>query len=337
MGIIITGAAGYIGSIVTEELLRDGFSVIAVDNLQQGHREAIASEAMFVKADLADTEKLGEVFKNYQIEAVVHLAAESLVSESITNPQKYFRANIINGMNLLEAMLQYGVQNIIFSSSAAVYGEPQHIPIEEEHPQIPINPYGESKLIFEHILDWYGRAYGIKHISLRYFNAAGSSNNYGEDHYPETHLIPNVLRAALKGNPVSIFGTDYPTKDGSCVRDYIHVIDIALAHIRALKKLGTLEASGIENSSSHESGSVYNIGNGAGFSVLEVVDATRQITNIDIPLDFQSRRPGDPAVLVASSNRATEELGWKPRFPEIEAIIESAWRWMKKHPEGYSE
>lgn len=221
-------------------------------------------------------------------------------------------------------MLDHRVDKLIFSSSAAVYGEPQSIPIEEEHPKNPINAYGESKLMFERIVEWYGKAYGLKHISLRYFNAAGATRLLGEDHSPETHLIPNVLKAALDENsPIAIFGADYPTKDGSCVRDYVHVVDIAQAHILALGKVEKL------------SGGAYNLGNGEGYSVIEVIEAARKITGSKIPAKVSPRRPGDPAVLVASSTRAKSELGWKPKFPKLEAIIESAWKWMRRYPTGY--
>jgi UDP-glucose 4-epimerase len=223
-------------------------------------------------------------------------------------------------------MLKYSVNKLIFSSSAAVYGEPETTPIGEDHPKTPVNSYGDSKLMFEHILAWYGKAYGLKHVSVRYFNAAGASNRLGEDHRPETHLIPRVLKAALAGNsPVTVFGTDYPTKDGSCIRDYVHVLDIARAHMLALERLDSL------------SGRVYNLGNGEGYSVIEVVETARRVTGVDIPVKTDPRRPGDPAVLVASSGRAESELGWKPDFTELDSIIESAWNWMRQHPDGYEQ
>ena len=324
MNIIVTGGAGYVGSIVAEELLRKGYKVVILDNLQQGHRQAILPEAELVIADICDAEALEQVFYRHQIDAVMHMAGETVVEYSMTDPRRFFRNNIVGGINLLDTMLKHEVAKLIFSSSAAIYGQPDSTPIEEDHPTLTINSYGETKLMFERILKWYGKAYHIKHVSLRYFNAAGASELLGEDHYPETHLIPNVLKAAWdKDSHVSIFGTDYPTKDGSCIRDYVHVIDIAQAHILALEKIEQL------------SGNAYNLGNGEGYSVLEVVEAAKKVTGTDIPMDISPRRAGDPAVLVASSKRAKAELGWKPEFPEIEAIIASAWSWLKKHPKGY--
>jgi UDP-glucose 4-epimerase len=324
MNILVTGGVGYVGSIVTEELLNKGYRVIILDNLQQGHKEASLPEAEFVLADICEAQALEDVFHRFEIDAVMHMAAETVVEYSMTDPKRYFHNNIVGGIDLLDAMLKHNVYKFVFSSSAAVYGEPRTTPIEEDHPKIPVNSYGESKLMFEHILEWYGKAYGLKHISLRYFNAAGATKLLGEDHHPETHLIPNVLKAALdKNNPVSIFGTDYPTKDGSCIRDYVHVIDIAQAHILALETIEQL------------SGRAYNLGNGEGYSVLEVVEAARKATHAEIPVKISPRRAGDPAVLVASSRRAKEELGWRSKFPELEAIIESAWKWMKQHPKGY--
>ncbi len=312
------------GSIVSEQLLGAGYEVIILDNLQQGHKGAMLPDVEFVLADICDSQALEDIFRQFKVDAVMHMAAETVIEFSMTDPKRYFQNNIIGGMNLLDTMLKYDVSKFIFSSTAAVYGEPQSIPIEEAHPKVPVNSYGESKLMFEHILDWYGKAYALKHISLRYFNAAGASERLGEDHCPETHLIPIVFKTALdKSSPVAVFGTDYPTKDGSCVRDYVHVLDIAKAHILALEKLEGL------------SGRVYNLGNGGGYSVLEVVEVARKITGMNIPARVHSRRPGDPAVLVASSIRAKSELGWKPEFPKLESIIESAWVWTREHPNGY--
>lgn len=326
MSILVTGAAGYIGSIVTEKLIQEGNSVIALDNLTQGHQGAIVPEAMFIQAELADSEKLEQVFRHYQISSVMHLAAESLIGESMTDPKRYFHNNVIGSTNLLDTMLKYGVHEIVFSSSAAVYGEPKKVPIEESDPTIPVNAYGESKLMFERILHWYGRAYKLRFIALRYFNAAGASERLGEDHNPETHLIPNALKVALgQRDYVPILGTDYPTKDGSCLRDYIHVLDIAKAHLLALKQLDR-----------GESNKAYNLGNSEGYSVFEVISAVRNVTGADIPTVVQSRRPGDPPVLVASSKLAKSELGWHPEYPALESIVESAWRWQKEHPHGYS-
>jgi UDP-glucose 4-epimerase len=339
MKILVTGGAGYVGSIVAEELLKYGYHVWALDNLQQGHKEAVPEGAEFVSADICDLASLEGVFRHHKFDAVMHMAAETAVEFSITDPQRYVQNNIVGGFNLLEAMRKYQVRKLVFSSSAAVYGEPESMPIMEEHPKAPVNAYGESKLIFERILDWYGRAYGLKHISLRYFNAGGASKLLGEDHRPETHLIPNVLKATLIQPPisnrqpqgpgtrdsgfVSIFGTDYPTKDGSAIRDYIHVIDIAQAHALALERLEDL------------SGRAYNLGNGEGYSVLEVIEEAKRVTGVDVSVKVRARRPGDPEVLVASSNLAKRELGWKPQFPELGSIIESAWIWLREHPNGY--
>jgi UDP-glucose 4-epimerase len=324
MNILVTGGAGYVGSIVAEELLKVGFGVIVSDSLQQGHRGAVPPGAEFVCADICDAQALDGLFQRERIDAVMHMAAETVVEYSMTDPARYFHNNIVGGMKLLDAMLKHEVYKLIFSSSAAVYGDPQRIPIQEDHPKLPVNSYGESKLMFERILEWYGKAYRLKHISLRYFNAAGASESLGEDHRPETHLIPNVLRAAWsKNSAVPIFGTDYPTKDGSCIRDYVHVVDIARAHVLALENLQKRHAR------------AYNLGSGEGYSVLEVVEVARRVTGVEIPLRISPRRSGDPAVLVASSKRAKSELGWKPRFPELGTIIESAWSWMMRHPQGY--
>jgi UDP-glucose 4-epimerase len=326
MKILVTGAAGYIGSVLTEELIRQEYQVIALDNLSQGHRAAVVSEATFVQADLGDSEALDEVFQLYHIDTVMHLAAESLVEESMTDPKRYFHNNVVGGLNLLDTMLKHHVSKLVFSSTAAVYGNPYSIPIKEGAPTPPVNVYGESKLMFEKILHWYGHAYGLKFISLRYFNAAGASERFGEDHHPETHLIPNVLKAALHQNsPVLIFGTDYPTKDGSGIRDYVHVIDIAKAHMLALDKLQDL------------TGRVHNLGNSRGYSVFEVINTAEKVTGTKIPLKVCPRRPGDPAILIASSQRATEELGWKPEYSELERIVDSAWKWLMKHPNGYND
>jgi UDP-glucose 4-epimerase len=324
VAILVTGGAGYVGSIVAEKLLLEGHEVVILDNLQQGHREAVPPEAEFVLADICDRKDLERVFRRFDIDAVMHMAAETMVEYSMIEPKSFFHHNIVGGINLLDIMLQHHVHRFIFSSSAAVYGEPQGIPIEESHPKAPVNAYGESKLMFERILEWYGRAYGLKFISLRYFNAAGASLRLGEDHRSETHLIPNVLRVALgQASEVPIFGTDYATEDGSCVRDYVHVLDIARAHILALEKLDSL------------SGRAYNLGNGNGYSVNEVVEVARRVTGAEIPKKICPRRQGDPAVLVASSELARSELGWEPEYPELESIIESAWRWMRAHPKGY--
>jgi len=326
MNILVTGGAGYVGSIVAEMLLKEGHKLLVFDNLQQGHRQAVLPEAELVIGDICDAKALDGVFQRFKVNAVMHMAAESTVEYSMTDPKRYFYSNIVGGINLLDTMLKHNVHKLIFSSSAAIYGEPQATPIEEKHPKIPLNSYGETKLMFERILEWYGKAYGLKHVSLRYFNAAGATNLLGEDHHPETHLIPNVLKAALdKNNPVSIFGTDYPTKDGSCVRDYVHVIDIAQAHILALEKIEQL------------SGRAYNLGNGEGYSVLEVVEAARKATHAEIPVKISPKRAGDPATLVASSSQARSQLGWHPEYSALDTIIESAWQWQRNHPYGYKK
>jgi UDP-glucose 4-epimerase len=254
------------------------------------------------------------------------MAAETAVEYSTIDPRRYFEVNVTGGMKLLETMLRNSCLNIVFSSTAAIYGEPQSLPIGEDHPKNPSNAYGESKLIFERILGWYGKAYGLRHISLRYFNAAGATKFLGEDHRPETHLIPNILKAAIQQNTsVAVFGNDYQTKDGSCIRDYIHVIDIARAHLLALQRLKDLSSR------------AYNLGNGNGYSVLEVIETAKKITGLNITVEHHQKRPGDPAKLVASSKRAREELGWVPRFDDIESIVESAWRWILKNPKGYGQ
>jgi len=324
MNILVTGAAGYIGSVVTERLLEEGYNVIAVDNLQKGHRDALDSSAHFECADFGDPVVLDDILSTHQVSGVMHLAADSIVPESMFDPQKYFRNNIVSSLNLLNAMVKYNVSKLVFSSSAAVYGIPESIPITEDASISPVSPYGESKIIFEKILKWYGSAYGLGAISLRYFNAAGATSIHGEHHEPETHLIPNVLKVALgKAQHVPIFGSDYETADGTCIRDYVHVVDIADAHLRALSKI---EDIGVK---------AYNLGSEKGYSVLEVVRIAEQVTGVDIPVVFEPSRAGDPPVLVASSELARKELGWNPRYPELEDIIDSAWQWQSKYPDGY--
>ncbi len=328
MKVLVTGGAGYLGSIIASELLSNGYEVIVLDNLQQGHKEAVPLGAEFILSDICNSRALAEVFRQFKIDAVVHMAAETVTEYSTTDPKRFFKTNITGGINLLNTMLEHAVNRLIFSSSAAIYGQPQagNKYLEEDHPKNPINAYGESKLIFERILKWYRIAYGLKHISFRYFNAAGATESLGEYHHPETHLIPNVLKVALNGmGSVQIFGADYPTKDGSCIRDYIHVVDIAQAHILALDKLDIL------------SGQAYNLGNGRGFSVIEVIETAKSVTEVNIPVTVSHRRDGDPSVLVASSSQAELELGWKPEFPDLESIVESAWRWSKKYPNGYTK
>jgi UDP-glucose 4-epimerase len=325
--IMITGGAGYIASHVVKELLRQGYQPIVYDNLQAGHRKAV-NEAFLIEGDLADRGKLRETLHSYSIDAVMHFAADSLVGESVKNPLKYFNNNVKNSLQLLEILDEFGVKKFVFSSSAAVYGEPEKIPITEEHACLPTNPYGETKWIFEKVLQAFYEARKLDYISLRYFNAAGAdpTGGLGEDHSPETHLIPIGLQAALAGGSIPVFGADYDTPDGTCIRDYIHVTDLAEAHILALQKLETRGSSGI-----------YNLGNGNGYSVREVIDTIRKVTKRKIATTESPRRPGDPARLVASSEKIKKELGWVPKYPELETIVETAWQWHRKHPKGYGD
>jgi UDP-glucose 4-epimerase len=325
--ILVTGGAGYIGSHVVKELLKKGHRPIVYDNLQTGHRKAVIG-VPFIEGDLGDPGKLKVVFQSHPIESVMHFAADCLVGESVSNPLKYFNNNVKNGIQLIEIMEQFSVKMIVFSSSAAVYGEPTEIPIRETHSCQPTNPYGETKWIFERLLHAFQQAGKIAYVSLRYFNAAGAdpSGQLGEDHFQESHLVPICLFAALTSKPVSIFGTDYDTPDGSCVRDYIHVTDLAQAHILALERLEAGIGSGI-----------YNLGNGSGYSVKEVIDAIRRVTGKSVPAIEAPRRPGDPARLVASSDKIRDELGWNPQYPDLGSIIETAWKWHRSHPNGYDD
>jgi UDP-glucose 4-epimerase len=325
MRVLVTGGAGYIGSVVTEELVRDGHEVVVYDNLVKGHREAIIDEAVFVEGDLLNGALLRDTLLGHRVDAVVHMAAFSLVGESVQNPRKYYKNNVQAGISLINAMLDCDIRKIVFSSTAAVYGEPERQPIEEDFPHNPTNPYGETKLAFEHALRWYENAYNIRYASLRYFNAAGASERCGELHDPETHLIPLVLQAATgRLKEVTIFGDDYPTRDGTCVRDYIHVTDLARAHVLAL---GELERRSC----------VYNLGcGGDGYTVREVIDTAQQVTGLEIPVRMGARRAGDPAVLVASPERIKQELGWQPTLGDLRTIIQSAWNWMQGHPTGYA-
>jgi UDP-glucose 4-epimerase len=320
MRVMVTGGAGYIGSVVTEELLRSGDEVVVYDSLYKGHREAVVEGAAFVKGDLLDTALLHETLTQHRVEAVVHMAADSLVGESVKEPAKYYRNNVIGGLSLLDAMRGAGVPLLVFSSTAAVYGEPAKQPIEETDPTAPTNPYGETKLAFEKALRWYDEAHGMRFVSLRYFNAAGATDRCGELHSPETHLIPLVLQAAAgQRAEITVFGNDYPTPDGTCVRDYIHVVDLAQAHVLALHALAKGHPS-----------SLYNLGcGGEGYSVQQVIDCAKGVTGRNIPVRMGPRRPGDPAVLIASSARIMRELGWKPTRQRLDTIVESAWRWMQ--------
>jgi len=325
MRVLVTGGAGYIGSVVVEELLNDGHEVVVYDNLAKGHRDSVPANVTFVEHDLLATNRLAETLRGNEIEAVIHMAADSLVGESVQKPEKYYRTNVLGGLSLLDAMKEAGVGRLVFSSTAAVYGEPEKQPIEETDPANPTNPYGQTKLAFERALPWYEGAHGIRYASLRYFNAAGATERCGEWHDPETHLIPLVLQAAAGQRPqVDIYGDDYPTRDGTCVRDYIHVIDLARAHILAL---GILE----------ERSAIYNLGcGGDGYTVRDVINVASEITGRQIPTRVAPRRAGDPAVLIASSSRIKSELGWSPKFQDMRKIVESAWQWFQAHPRGYS-
>ena len=323
MRIFVTGGAGYIGSVTAELLLDEGHEVAIFDNLIEGHRRAVDSRAQFIQGDLADRDQIERALSNTRPDAVMHFAAYALVPESMRDPSKYFRNNVSNGLNLLDAMLTTGVQRIIFSSTCALFGPPDRVPIDETAPARPANPYGESKLAFEKILRWYDQVHGLKFVCLRYFNAAGATEDLGEDHRPETHLIPNVLKVALGQRPsLEIYGTDYETPDGTCIRDYIHVVDLAHAHILALGAT----ASGF-----------YNLGTGGGSSVREVIAACRKITGRKIDTIEKPRRPGDPPRLIASSEKIKKELGWQPQFQSLDVIIETAWAWHQKFPDGYEE
>lgn len=329
MRVLVTGGAGYIGSVVTEELVNDGHEVVVYDNLVKGHRQAIVSGATFVEGDLLDAAVLRKALTDHRIEAVIHMAAYSLVGESCEQPAKYYQNNVVAGLVLLDTMRECDVSRIVFSSTAATYGEPVSQPIYETAANNPTNPYGESKLAFERAMDWYERAYGLRYVSLRYFNAAGASEKCGEDHDPESHIIPIALQAATgKRSHVEIYGDDYPTPDGTCLRDYIHVIDLARAHILALGAISPMNVAS----------RIYNLGcGGSGYSVREVIETAREVTGKDIPARVGPRRAGDPATLIASSNKIKGELGWQPQFQDLRVIIESAWRWMLAHPNGYSD
>ena len=328
MAVLVTGGAGYIGSHTVAELLDRKEDVIVLDNLEKGHKKSILGGKLIV-GDLRNPDFVKKVFSENEIEAVIHFAAYIEVAESVANPLKYYNNNVISTLNLLTAMQEAGVKKIVFSSTAATYGMPESVPIKEIDKTLPINPYGETKLTVEKALKWSDNAYGIKHIILRYFNASGAhvSGRIGEDHSPETHLIPIILQvAAGKREDIKLFGTDYETHDGTCVRDYIHVSDLAQAHVLALDHLRKNETS-----------SVYNLGNGTGFSNKEVVEIARQVTERDIKVVEAPRRPGDPATLIASSQRARVELGWKPKYNELRTIIETAWNWHINNPEGFND
>jgi len=323
MNVFVTGGAGYIGSIFAEEALQAGHVVTVYDNLSEGHRGAVDPRARFVEADLSDEPRLLEALRQAEAEVIVHFAANALVGESMTNPGKYFGNNVGNGVKLLNAAVTAGVRRFVFSSTCATYGPPDVVPMTEDLPQRPINPYGESKVMFEKILGWYRQLHGLEFVVLRYFNAAGASPKFGEHHRIETHLIPNVLKVALgQATHCEIFGTDYPTPDGTCIRDYIHIVDLAHAHLLALRP-GT---SGF-----------YNLGNGEGYSVREVIQMCEKVTGKSLKAIERPRRPGDPPRLVASAEKARRELGWKPAFPKLEQIVSTAWTWHRAHPRGYGD
>jgi UDP-glucose 4-epimerase len=325
MRILVTGAAGYIGSVVTERLVESGHHVVAIDSLAHGHRDAVHPDAPFVQGDLLDREWLIEQVRTARVDAVVHLAAEALIDESVRNPGLFFRVNVTGGLNLLDAMAAAGVSRMIFSSTAAVYGEPEQVPIREDASLRPVNAYGESKLVFERAMAWYERAHGLRHVSLRYFNACGATARCGERHEPETHLMPIVLDVAMRRRPsIALFGTDYDTPDGTCIRDYVHVRDIADAHVLCLDRIDAIAST------------AFNLGNGAGYSNREVVAAVERVTGRAVPAIDAPRRPGDPARLVASAERITRELGWRPGTPDLESMIASAWDWRLKaaHTDG---
>lgn len=319
--IFVTGGAGYIGSHVVKKLVKSGHDVLVYDNLSKGHKESVNKKALFIKGDLSDKSKLNSVFEKYKIDSVMHFAGFIEAGESMIKPKKYFANNVVNGINLLDVMVKNNVKKIIYSSSAGVYGNPERIPVKEEDETKPVNVYGETKLMFENKLKWYDKIHNLKFTALRYFNAAGSDGELGEDHNPETHLIPLILKAALNDSKIKIFGTDYPTKDGTCIRDYIYVVDLADAHILALKNLKS-------------ESKIYNLGSEKGYSVREVIDMVKKVTGKNIKVIESERRKGDPAVLVASSKKIKKELGWKPKY-NIKDMIKSAWEWHNKHPKGY--
>ncbi|MGO0062509.1 UDP-glucose 4-epimerase GalE [Brevibacillus fluminis] len=328
MAILVTGGAGYIGSHTVAELLRQGEEVVVVDNLSTGHKQAIVG-GTFYQGDIRDRNVLDAIFRQEEIEAVIHFAASSLVGESVLEPLKYYDNNLLGAYTLLRAMIDHGVKKAVCSSTAATYGEPKRIPVQEGDPTEPTSPYGETKLAMENMFRWCDRAYGVRSISLRYFNAAGAHPDgmIGEDHKPESHLIPLILQVALgQRSMIHIFGDDFPTQDGTCMRDYIHVVDLAHAHWLALQHLRK-----------HNRSDVYNLGSDIGFSVKEVVEKARLCTGHPIPARVSPRREGDPAIIIASSGKARNELMWKPAYTRLETIIESAWNWHRSHPNGYSE
>lgn len=324
MKILVTGGAGYIGSITVEQLIQAGEEVVVFDNLFQGHRDAVHPDATFIQGDLADKAAIDAVLAEHRPDGIMHFASYTLVGESMEKPFLYLRDNIVNGLNLIQSAVEHGVRRFILSSTANLFDDPLHMPIAEDERIVPGSPYGESKYIIERYLHWMDRIYDFRYACLRYFNACGASPERGEHHDPETHLIPLVLQVALgQREKITIFGDDYNTPDGTCVRDYIHVIDLAQAHILALRDL-------------HNGSRKYNLGNGRGFSVQQVIETAREVTGHPIPAVIGPRRPGDPDILIASSETINHELNWQPRYPDLRAIIESAWQWHVANPQGYA-
>ncbi|HUK25467.1 MAG TPA: UDP-glucose 4-epimerase GalE [Terriglobales bacterium] len=322
--VLVTGGAGYIGSVVAAELLSKGYEVLILDNLSHGSRSAVPAGAQLIVGDISDSALLRRIFQEHRIDAVMHFAAFIEAGESMQVPERYFRNNSLNALTLLEAVLEHRIGRFVFSSTAALFGDPEYTPIDEDHPLHPTNAYGESKLLVERMLTWFHQIHGLRYASLRYFNAAGATAELGEDHQPESHLIPLTLQVALgQRQHISIYGTDYTTPDGTCIRDYIHVVDLASAHILVLEALKERDKL------------IYNLGNGTGFSVREVIETARRVTGHSIPAREAPRRGGDSAVLVAGSDKIRRELNWQPRFPELETIIRNAWEWRSRHPNGY--
>jgi UDP-glucose 4-epimerase len=328
MRVLVTGGAGYIGSVSVEVLVAEGHDVVVLDDLSTGHEAAVVPEATFVRGDYGDEAAVTELLERRGIEAILHVGARSLVGESVEQPARYYRQNVVGGLALLDAARSAGVTRLVFSSTAAVYGTPISTPVDESAPLQPISPYGESKRAFEAALEWYGGAYGLRSVSLRYFNAAGASERNGEHHDPETHLVPNVLRAALGMGGLTLFGEDYDTPDGTAIRDYIHVLDLARAHLLALEATGAPAGAGAL---------VCNLGTGTGFSIRQVLAAAEAAVGHPIAVRSGPRRAGDPPVLVAASARARDLLGWSPQRGSLEEIIGSAWAWRRRHPDGYAD